>query len=138
MRHELAYVIGQFQDTRACSALEEILHDEADDSMVRHEAAEALGAIGQKESIQALKKFVDHSNSEISETCRLAIDLIQYKINKVCSSSIQLSLTLTSYGMHRRRRELMNLILIATRIYLSIQHPLLRNLSPQILWNLYC
>lgn len=46
MRHEFAYVLGQIRDDRCCDALEEILIQPGDCVMVRHEAAEALGAIG--------------------------------------------------------------------------------------------
>ena len=45
MRHEVAYVLGQMQDDQAVDVLEEVLADASDDGMVRHEAAEALGAI---------------------------------------------------------------------------------------------
>jgi deoxyhypusine monooxygenase len=79
MRHELAYVIGQFQDAEACPTLEAILADETDDSMVRHEAAEALGTIGNVRSLGILKKFSQDEAPEVSETCALALRLVQYK-----------------------------------------------------------
>ncbi len=46
MRHELAYILGQMQNTEACPVLERILEDADENTLVRHEAAEALGAIG--------------------------------------------------------------------------------------------
>ena len=57
LRHELAYVLGQLQDPTAIPALTGILDDEGEDAMVRHEAAEALGAIGLEESLDILRKF---------------------------------------------------------------------------------
>lgn len=82
MRHELAYVIGQFQDADACETLQAIVQDVEDDCMVRHEAAEALGAIGHEQSLPVLEKFSKDPAPEVSETCDLALRLIKYKIEK--------------------------------------------------------
>ena len=41
----------QIRDPRACPTLEAILADEAEDAMVRHECAEALGVIGAPRSV---------------------------------------------------------------------------------------
>lgn len=79
MRHELAYILGQMQHSCVCDLLESILKDETDDVIVRHECAEALGAIGRESSIQVLKDFCSHPAREISETCQIAIDLINWK-----------------------------------------------------------
>lgn len=80
MRHEMAYVIGQFQDTDACPFLEKLVADEAENLLVRHEAAEALGAIGAASSLPLLEKFVDHAAVELAETCQIAVELIRYKV----------------------------------------------------------
>lgn len=82
MRHELAYVIGQFQDAHACSTLASIVEDESDDCMVRHEAAEALGAIGHEQSLSVLEKYSEDPAPEVSETCQLAVRLIKYRMEK--------------------------------------------------------
>ncbi|CEG40981.1 deoxyhypusine hydroxylase-like isoform x1 [Plasmopara halstedii] len=82
MRHELAYVIGQFQKKEACEILHEILADETDDVMVRHEVAEALGAIGSVHSVSILEKYCHDPAPEISETCKLALKLVHYKSAK--------------------------------------------------------
>ncbi|TMW69298.1 hypothetical protein Poli38472_001454 [Pythium oligandrum] len=79
MRHELAYVIGQFQDADACETLQAIVEDVEDDCMVRHEAAEALGAIGHEKALPVLEKFAKDPAPEVSETCELALRLIKYK-----------------------------------------------------------
>ncbi|ETV90742.1 hypothetical protein, variant [Aphanomyces invadans] len=79
MRHELAYVIGQFQDDDACPVLERVLADVEDDCMVRHEAAEALGAIGNASSIDILERFSHDDAPEVAETCALALRLVKYK-----------------------------------------------------------
>ena len=46
LRHEVAYVLGQMQNQVAIPTLIDVLSDEDEHVMVRHEAAEALGAIG--------------------------------------------------------------------------------------------
>jgi deoxyhypusine monooxygenase len=44
LRHEICYVLGQLRKARAIPVLVELLQTDQD-VMVRHEAAEALGAI---------------------------------------------------------------------------------------------
>ena len=56
----------------------DVLSDEDEHVMVRHEAAEALGAIGDYSVIPILEKFVNHPMPEISESCEVAIDLLDW------------------------------------------------------------
>ncbi|KAL7487874.1 hypothetical protein ACHAW6_013474 [Cyclotella cf. meneghiniana] len=79
LRHEFAYVLGQLRDIRALPALEKTLLSEHDDIMVRHECAEALGAIGSDSSLSALQRCVRDASVEVGETCRLALDFIRWK-----------------------------------------------------------
>ena len=79
MRHELAYIIGQMQHEEASPILEEILATEGEDILVRHESAEALGAIGSPKFLPLLERFSTHEAPEISETCQIAIDMIKYR-----------------------------------------------------------
>jgi deoxyhypusine monooxygenase len=79
MRHELAYILGQVQNALVCPMLTSILADETDDILVRHESAEALGAIGHADSLEVLQRFASHEAPEISETCQIAIDLIEWR-----------------------------------------------------------
>ena len=82
LRHEFAYVLGQLRDERAIDILENTLLDDADNTMVRHECAEALGAIGSSRSITTLEKIGKNDTSiEVGQTCRLALDFIQWKTN---------------------------------------------------------
>ena len=78
LRHELAYVLGQMQDSLAVPKLIDVLSDESEHVMVRHEAAEALGAIGDYSVRPVLEKFVNHPMPEISESCEVAIDLLDW------------------------------------------------------------
>jgi len=82
LSHEVAYCLGQIKNPHAIPSLIEVLKDENVDSMVRHEAAEALGAIGERESIPILEEYSTHPIQEIRETCKVAIDLIKWKLEK--------------------------------------------------------
>jgi len=92
MRHELGYILGQMQHPHVCPVLVQILEDESEDILVRHECAEALGAIGHEESLLVLRKFSSHPSPEISETCQIAIDLINWKKSgEKCAKGVYLS-----------------------------------------------
>lgn len=80
LAHEVAYCLGQMRNSHAIPYLEQVLRNESLDSMVRHEAGEALGAIGELESISILNEFINHPLSEIRETCQVAIDLINWRL----------------------------------------------------------
>jgi hypothetical protein len=45
---------------------------------VRHEAGEALGAIGRPECLAALRAHADDAAPEVAETCRLALQRIEW------------------------------------------------------------
>jgi deoxyhypusine monooxygenase len=95
IRHEIGYVLGQMQTGRACVALEEVLLDKRDDIMVRHECAEALGAIGEERSLPLLQRMSqgkqgddidgidanpdDGMPEELRETCEIAFDFCKWK-----------------------------------------------------------
>lgn len=78
LRHELAYVLGQMQNPRALPTLWARLEDEQEHVMVRHEAAEAMGAIGDPTSRPFLQRFLEHPLPEISESCEVALDLLDW------------------------------------------------------------
>ncbi len=78
LKHEIAYVLGQMQNKHAVPTLIERLEDQSEDLMVRHEAAEALGAIGDRTAIETLSKFVDDTEPVISESCEVALDLLEW------------------------------------------------------------
>jgi len=79
LKHELAYCLGQMQDTAAVPALTAVLVDLSEAAIVRHEAAEALGAIGAEESLAMLEKFCEDDKREVAETCRLAVSRLRWK-----------------------------------------------------------
>ena len=82
MKHEIAYVLGQMQDDHAVPHLIERLEDLDEDVMVRHEAAEALGAIGNRSAMTTLEKFVNDEEIVVAESCEVAIDLLNWVSSK--------------------------------------------------------
>eukprot|EP00898_Chlorokybus_atmophyticus_P002251 jgi/Chlat1/3026/Chrsp201S03278 len=77
-RHEVAFCLGQMQGAEAVPALVAVLQDHTENSMVRHEAGEALGAIGTPQCIGPLKEGACDALAEVAETCQLALRRIQH------------------------------------------------------------
>lgn len=48
------------------------------EGIVRHEAGEALGAIGDITAIGALNKYANDTKQEVAETCQLALKRLQW------------------------------------------------------------
>eukprot|EP00796_Vickermania_ingenoplastis_P003949 gene3949-2812_t len=77
LQHEMAYNVGQTgQPEAGVPGLERVVRDLKYDAVTRHEAAEALGALGSPAALQVLR---DHADPEkevevaVRETCELAI-----------------------------------------------------------------
>ncbi len=78
-RHEVAYVLGQLQHKASVPALVARTRDEAEHEMVRHEAAEALGAIGTGECVEVLEAFTGpECPTMLRESCVVAMDAADY------------------------------------------------------------
>lgn len=77
-RHEVAYVLGQMQRLCSAPALILVLKDQAEHRMVRHEAAEALGAVGGDLATAALLEFQDDSEIVVQESCAVALNIVDY------------------------------------------------------------
>ncbi|TDG43086.1 hypothetical protein AWZ03_010502 [Drosophila navojoa] len=78
LKHELAYCLGQMQDTQAVEILTKVLQDTSQEPMVRHEAAEALGAIGHPDVLPILEKYKEDPVIEVAETCAIALDRVRW------------------------------------------------------------
>ncbi|XP_034937481.1 deoxyhypusine hydroxylase isoform X2 [Chelonus insularis] len=78
LKHELAYCLGQMQDSNANPVLIEVLKDINQEPMVRHEAGEALGAIGDESVIPLLEEYSRDPVIEVAETCQLALERIRW------------------------------------------------------------
>ncbi|HJL54564.1 MAG TPA: HEAT repeat domain-containing protein, partial [Candidatus Thalassarchaeaceae archaeon] len=75
---EIAYVLGQMQDSNAVPHLVRRLEDESEDAIVRHEAAEALGAIGDRVALATLETFKNDPEVVVAESCEVALDLLEW------------------------------------------------------------
>lgn len=82
LKHELAYVLGQMQDSRAIPTLKRVLQDVAEHAMVRHEAAEAMGAIADPVALPILEHYRNDEDVSVRETCELAIRKIEYEVKR--------------------------------------------------------
>ncbi|KUL89979.1 hypothetical protein ZTR_02933 [Talaromyces verruculosus] len=84
LKHELAYCLGQSKMADAVPHLLHVLKDKEEDTMCRHEAAEALGALGFEESLTLLKELRDDKNEPevVRETCDIAVDRILWEISE--------------------------------------------------------
>lgn len=95
LKHELAYCLGQMKDPTAISILTNVLEDLSQEPMVRHEAGEALGAIGELSVIPLLEKYREDPIPEVAETCELALDRLKWLESNNNTESLQKSPYLT-------------------------------------------
>lgn len=81
LKHELAYCLGQTRNPESVPYLQEVVKDTEQDTMCRHEAAEALGALGYEDSLEILKVLRDNKDEPdvIRETCDIAVDRILWE-----------------------------------------------------------
>lgn len=84
LKHELAYCLGQTRNQSAVPFLRDRLEDHNEDPMVRHESAEALGALGDAGSLQIMQKMRDDPSEPdvVRETCDIAVDLINWQLSE--------------------------------------------------------
>lgn len=78
LKHELAFCLGQMRDRAAIPALLGVLQDSQQEPMVRHEAGEALGAIGDPEVLDVLRRYSEDPVVEVAETCQLAVRRLEW------------------------------------------------------------
>ncbi|CAM6082756.1 unnamed protein product [Calypogeia fissa] len=82
LRHEVAYVLGQLQDKSSTDALVRTLKDSSEHPMVRHEAAEALGAIADTQSIALVRKFQSDPEPLVAQSCEVALSLLDQDLEE--------------------------------------------------------
>lgn len=81
-RHEIAFVFGQLAHPASIPALVTVLSDKQEESMVRHEAAEALGSLGEEPGVeQVLKDFLNDSEQVVRDSVVVALDMAEYEKN---------------------------------------------------------
>ena len=74
-KHEVAFVLGQLEHPASTAALCSVLRAEAEHPMVRHEAAEALGAIASDEALGLLREYAEHDVEILRESCWVALHM---------------------------------------------------------------
>lgn len=79
-RHEIAFVFGQLSHPASIPALTAALSDTKEASMVRHEAAEALGSLGEEDGVEdILKRFLHDEEKVVRESVIVALDMVDYE-----------------------------------------------------------
>ncbi|KAJ3347465.1 deoxyhypusine hydroxylase [Kappamyces sp. JEL0680] len=79
-RHEIAYVFGQMQHEASVPSLIKVLSDRDELSMVRHEAAEALGSIATPECFPVLKEFAHDPDRTVRDSCVVGLDMYEFEM----------------------------------------------------------
>ena len=81
LKHELAYCLGQTRNLACVPYLRKLLEDRDEDPMCRHEAAEALGALGDTDSLNLLRERRDDKEEleVVMETCDIAVERIEWE-----------------------------------------------------------
>ena len=77
LKHEIAYVLGQMRNKYAVKYLINVLDDIREETIVRHECCEALGAIADISTIPIIEKYLNDSSIELAETAELALQCIK-------------------------------------------------------------
>lgn len=81
-RHEIAFVFGQLSHPASIPSLVETLGNAKEASMVRHEAAEALGGLGDEEGVEdILKKFLNDPDQVVRDSVIVALDMAEFEKN---------------------------------------------------------
>ncbi|RDW80555.1 putative deoxyhypusine hydroxylase [Coleophoma crateriformis] len=79
-RHEIAFVFGQLSHPASIPALTAALSDTKEASMVRHEAAEALGSLGEEEGVEdVLKRFLNDAEQVVRDSVIVALDMAEFE-----------------------------------------------------------
>lgn len=81
-RHEIAFVFGQLSHPASIPSLVASLSNVKEESMVRHEAAEALGSLGDEDGVeQILRKFLDDPEQVVRDSVMVALDMAEFEKN---------------------------------------------------------
>jgi len=76
--HEVAFVLGQMRNPYIIPTLIKVLESTDYHPVVRHEAAEALGAIADPSVIDILAKYCDDPSVEVAHTCQIAVERVRF------------------------------------------------------------
>ena len=67
------------QNPHVIAALTAPLEDETENCMVRHECAEALGAIATDDCVNILNHYLKDTERVVRESCEIALDMSEYE-----------------------------------------------------------
>lgn len=82
-RHEIAFVFGQLSHPASIPCLVATLGNEKEESMVRHEAAEALGSLGDEEGVEdILRGFLEDPEQVVRDSVVVALDMAEFEKNR--------------------------------------------------------
>ncbi|MCJ1477708.1 deoxyhypusine hydroxylase [Lambiella insularis] len=81
-RHEIAFVFGQLSHPASIPSLVSTLSNSKEESMVRHEAAEALGSLGEEEGVEdTLRQFLNDPEQVVRDSVVVALDMAEFEKN---------------------------------------------------------
>jgi len=81
-RHEIAFVFGQLSHPASIPSLVSALSDTKEAGMVRHEAAEALGSLGDEDGVEdVLRRFLNDPEDVVRESVIVALDMAEFEKN---------------------------------------------------------
>ena len=78
-RHEIGYVLGQMECADVVDELAAVVKNTKESGMVRHEAAEALGAIASEKAVEVLREHLNDPVDVVRESCVVALDMSDYQ-----------------------------------------------------------
>lgn len=79
-RHEIAFVFGQLSHPASIPALTRALEKQTEQSMVRHEAAEALGSLGEEDGVEdILRRFLNDPEQVVRDSVIVALDMADFE-----------------------------------------------------------
>ena len=79
-RHEIAFVFGQLSHPASIPALTDVLENLKEADMVRHEAAEALGGLGEEEGVEdILRRFLEDKAEIVRDSVVVALDMAEFE-----------------------------------------------------------
>ena len=79
-RHEIAFIFGQLSHPASIPALTAALANLDEISMVRHEAAEALGSLGEEDGVEdTLKGFLNDKEQVVRDSVIVALDMAEFE-----------------------------------------------------------
>ena len=75
--------MGQLQNAQATEVLIKVLKDREEHPMVRHEAAEALGSVAEKDEavLLLLKEYCTDEVLAVGQSCLVALDMLETQEN---------------------------------------------------------